>query len=714
MNLKSTTILLAGTLAISPLALGAAHAGVPVSVERSGVARSPIAQVLQVPLPDYFQGIGGAQSAREGQSLPFHLAQQSITGSYDFSWSARNHDGDITVKGGVPSEAVQRFLTIRAGDGASVDLEIRRGAPTSFISSSIAALDAIRHLQSGTVTYANGNWTLKGVAADPAQKRDVLATLDVTVDTSNWQIDVRVAGSADTPAGLDDGSDTATMNANVSADASANAEQGGEQLSRDGSLSGDPTAAHPEPATQHESGKSAAKEPATQMAEAEASLPNANQTDSSRADAGEKAAPDAASFQWQAQRMADGRMRLSGAVPSEGVGNFLHARAGNGVRDITHVAPGAPDGFISTANAALSALRHLHSGRVSYAQGHWTLYGIADSGESRRDTLIALARSVDMDQWSTAISVQEPMVHSAPETGTANDATAQTGQTPPVAQADQPLAQPAEPEQGAAESSDAGDQAVASADSGMEAPENATEPVNMDYLFNALRADGGQIALSGMLPSAAFAAYAGKIASGAMLDGIEVAPGAPADMQINVITGLQALGQLQSGLLAYENGKWTLVGDALDAATADEVRARIRSLKNGADWKLDIALVPGLQICRKAIAEFASTRTILFAPASARLTEESRQNVEQLAQSLKRCPDAKVYVSGHTDSDGPADANMALSVARAEAVVNTLIDAGVDFRRLYAIGYGETMPIASNDTREGKAQNRRIIFEIEE
>ncbi|HHS83293.1 MAG TPA: OmpA family protein, partial [Devosia sp.] len=72
------------------------------------------------------------------------------------------------------------------------------------------------------------------------------------------------------------------------------------------------------------------------------------------------------------------------------------------------------------------------------------------------------------------------------------------------------------------------------------------------------------------------------------------------------------------------------------------------------------------------------------------------------------------YVSGHTDSDGPADANMALSVARAEAVVNTLIDAGVDFRRLYAIGYGETMPIASNDTREGKAQNRRIIFELEE
>ncbi|HHS82638.1 MAG TPA: hypothetical protein ENJ68_03880, partial [Devosia sp.] len=376
MNLKSTTILLAGILAVSPLTLGSVHAEVSLPVARAaGTPGLAVPLVETLPLPHYFQGFNRVSSVLEQQAFPLHLAQQSISGSYDFTWSARNRDGAIAVEGGVPSEAVQRFLTIRAGDGAAVDLQIRRGAPTSFISSSIAALDAIRHLRSGAVTYANGNWTLKGIAADAAQKKDVLATLDVTVDTSGWQIDIRVAGATDIPAEPDAGSDTATMGA------SASAEQGSEQLSQQSTAPDAQTSAHPEPATQHGNGKTVASEPPTEMAEATTKPSNASRTP----------APDAVPFQWQAQRMADGRMRLSGAVPSEGVGNFLHARAGDGVRDATHVAPGAPEGFIRTANAALSALRRLQSGRVSYAQGHWTLYGVADSGESRRDTLIALA-----------------------------------------------------------------------------------------------------------------------------------------------------------------------------------------------------------------------------------------------------------------------------------------------------------------------------------
>ena len=77
-----------------------------------------------------------------------------------------------------------------------------------------------------------------------------------------------------------------------------------------------------------------------------------------------------------------------------------------------------------------------------------------------------------------------------------------------------------------------------------------------------------------------------------------------------------------------------------------------------------------------------------------------------------RCHAGEIEIAGHTDSDGAADKNLALSKRRAEAVVNYLVEAGVDTSRVSAEGYGETRPIASNDTAEGKAQNRRIEINV--
>jgi outer membrane protein OmpA-like peptidoglycan-associated protein len=71
-----------------------------------------------------------------------------------------------------------------------------------------------------------------------------------------------------------------------------------------------------------------------------------------------------------------------------------------------------------------------------------------------------------------------------------------------------------------------------------------------------------------------------------------------------------------------------------------------------------------------------------------------------------------VEVEGHTDSDGDDQANLALSVSRAEAVVDALIERGVSPDRLYAVGYGESLPIASNETKAGKQANRRIAFTL--
>ncbi len=86
--------------------------------------------------------------------------------------------------------------------------------------------------------------------------------------------------------------------------------------------------------------------------------------------------------------------------------------------------------------------------------------------------------------------------------------------------------------------------------------------------------------------------------------------------------------------------------------------------------------------------------------------------LDTIVATIGRCPGNAVEVSGHTDSSGDEAANVALSEQRAKAVVTYLTDAGVPASRLTAVGLGSSRPVASNDTDEGKALNRRIEFSV--
>jgi len=77
---------------------------------------------------------------------------------------------------------------------------------------------------------------------------------------------------------------------------------------------------------------------------------------------------------------------------------------------------------------------------------------------------------------------------------------------------------------------------------------------------------------------------------------------------------------------------------------------------------------------------------------------------------LKKNPEVRIEIQGHTDNVGSAVYNMKLSESRAKAVVEYLIKKGIDPRRISAKGYGLTQPIAGNDTEEGRAKNRRVEF----
>ncbi len=82
--------------------------------------------------------------------------------------------------------------------------------------------------------------------------------------------------------------------------------------------------------------------------------------------------------------------------------------------------------------------------------------------------------------------------------------------------------------------------------------------------------------------------------------------------------------------------------------------------------------------------------------------------LDDVAESLTRYPQTLIDVAGHADSTGPDDYNQALSERRAASVADYLISRGVMRDRLYVVGYGESRPIASNATQEGRAENRRV------
>lgn len=101
---------------------------------------------------------------------------------------------------------------------------------------------------------------------------------------------------------------------------------------------------------------------------------------------------------------------------------------------------------------------------------------------------------------------------------------------------------------------------------------------------------------------------------------------------------------------------------------------------------------------------------IRFDVGKASLRPESMGVLNEIYKMLSEHPDVAVSVEGHTDSDGDNDLNQKLSEDRAETVMNQLISMGISKDRLSYRGYGESKPVAPNDSPEGKASNRRVEF----
>jgi outer membrane protein OmpA-like peptidoglycan-associated protein len=103
---------------------------------------------------------------------------------------------------------------------------------------------------------------------------------------------------------------------------------------------------------------------------------------------------------------------------------------------------------------------------------------------------------------------------------------------------------------------------------------------------------------------------------------------------------------------------------------------------------------------------------ILFGFDQSALTVNAKENIDNLAASLNKYPNTDIMIIGHTDAKGTDAYNLKLSEERAAAVRAYALSKGVDMNRLKTVGKGESEPIASNDTEDGRAQNRRVEIVI--
>jgi outer membrane protein OmpA-like peptidoglycan-associated protein len=144
----------------------------------------------------------------------------------------------------------------------------------------------------------------------------------------------------------------------------------------------------------------------------------------------------------------------------------------------------------------------------------------------------------------------------------------------------------------------------------------------------------------------------------------------------------------------------------------------VEAFNEGRDYSLTIVesqtmqqeVVADAKVMRNELADTGKTIVtgIYFDTASATIKPESEPALAEMGKLLNGSPELKVYVVGHTDSVGSLESNLKLSSDRAASVVKAITARGVAASRLKSAGVGPYSPVASNDTDEGKAKNRRV------
>lgn len=231
------------------------------------------------------------------------------------------------------------------------------------------------------------------------------------------------------------------------------------------------------------------------------------------------------------------------------------------------------------------------------------------------------------------------------------------------------------------------------------------------------------LTLNGYVPDnkvhgAIVAAASRKFLNEKIVDNLKESVGAPAGFAPAAVVALGGLSRLSTGTLVMSDREVKLSGDALYEVAANQLRNGLGGeLPQG--WRLnaEVSIKPAASavdstVCQQLFTELLGKARIRFESGQSAILNDSAGLLDRLVETALRCQTAGLEIVGHTDADGDDAANLALSEQRAQAVVDYLISAGLPANRLRAVGQGSSQPVASNDTDEGKAQNRRIEFVV--
>jgi OOP family OmpA-OmpF porin len=244
------------------------------------------------------------------------------------------------------------------------------------------------------------------------------------------------------------------------------------------------------------------------------------------------------------------------------------------------------------------------------------------------------------------------------------------------------------------------------------------------YLFQVNKDPvASTLTLTGYVPdnaahAAIIAAIGRKFVGEKIEDKLKASAGAPQGFVAAATLALSGLSRLSTGTLTIQDRDIKLAGDVLypgaNVRIGEELAAK---LPQGWKQKAELTVKPvaapvNATICQQLLTGLLAKGTIRFETGKAVIDQDSAGLLDRLIETVLRCPAAQIEIAGHTDSNGEKEANLALSIRRAQSVADYFVKAGIPKERITAVGFGSERPVASNDTEEGRAQNRRIEFVV--
>lgn len=167
-----------------------------------------------------------------------------------------------------------------------------------------------------------------------------------------------------------------------------------------------------------------------------------------------------------------------------------------------------------------------------------------------------------------------------------------------------------------------------------------------------------------------------------------------------------AAGAVLGGVSGGNRGQRAAIGAAAGAAIGAGIG---KYMQNQEDKLRQQTAGTGVEVSRQGNDVVLNMPShVTFATDSAQISPAFQSTLDQVASTISEYADTRVQIAGHTDSTGSESYNQQLSERRAQAVANYLIGRGVAGNRISTVGYGETKPVASNETVEGRQQNRRV------